>query len=192
MNDKRILTTGEIANYCGVNFRTVIRWIQRGQLRAYQLPGRGDNRVEVHNFILFLRENNIPIPRDFLHLARRVLVVEDDPVVAQTIERVLVKHNFDVFNAQDGFSAGSLLREHLPCVMTLDLRMPGLGGFDVIEYVRLAPDLSRTKILVVSALEDIELDRARLLGADDILQKPFELEELARRVVRLAGVELRA
>ncbi|MGE4601852.1 MAG: response regulator, partial [Planctomycetota bacterium] len=70
--------------------------------------------------------------------------------------------------------------------------MPGLGGFDVIEYVRLAPDLSRTKILVVSALEDIELDRARLLGADDILQKPFELEELARRVVQLAGVELRA
>ena len=66
MNDKRILTTGEIANYCGVNFRTVIRWIQRGQLRAYQLPGRGDNRVEVHNFIAFLRENNIPIPRDFL------------------------------------------------------------------------------------------------------------------------------
>ena len=57
MNDKRTLTTGEIANYCGVNFRTVIRWIQRGQLRAYQLPGRGDNRVEVHNFIAFLREN---------------------------------------------------------------------------------------------------------------------------------------
>ena len=57
--------------------------------------------------------------------------------------------------------------------MTLDLRMPGLGGFDVIEYVRLAPDLSRTKILVVSALENVELDRARLLGADDILQKPL-------------------
>ena len=78
------------------------------------------------------------------------------------------------------------------CVMTLDLRMPGLGGFDVIEYVRLAPDLNRTKILVVSALENIELDRARLLGADDILQKPFEAEELAARVVRMAGVELRA
>ena len=100
------LTTGEIANYCGVNFRTVIRWIQRGQLRAYQLPGRGDNRVEVHNFIAFLRENNIPIPRDFLHLARRVLVVENDPAVSQAIERVLRKHNFDVYNAQDGFPPG--------------------------------------------------------------------------------------
>jgi DNA-binding response OmpR family regulator len=118
-------------------------------------------------------------------------VVEDDVLVAQAIERVLRKHNFDVYVAQDGFSAGSLLREHLPCVMTLDLRMPGLGGFDVIEYVRLAPDLNLTKILVVSAMEDIELDRARLLGADDILPKPFEPEELAARVVRMAGVALR-
>ena len=192
MNDKRTLTTGEIANYCGVNFRTVIRWIQRGQLRAYQLPGRGDNRVEVNNFISFLRENNIPIPRDFLHLARRVLVVEKEPTVAKAIEVTLRKHNFDVYMAQDGFCAGSLLREHLPAVMTIDLRVPGLGGFDVIEYVRLAPELAKTKILVISAMDQADLDRARLLGADDILAKPFDPEELARRVVRLAGSDLRA
>jgi len=192
MNDKRTLTTGEIADYCGVNFRTVIRWIQRGQLRAYQLPGRGDNRVEVHNFLAFLRDNNIPIPRDFLHLARRVLVVEDDLAVAQAIERVLVKHNFEVYVAQDGFQAGALLREHLPCVMTLDLKMPGLGGMDVIEYVRLAPELSKTKILVVSGMTEEELEHSLSLGADGVLRKPFKPEDLASRVVSLAGIELRA
>jgi len=63
--DKRTLTTGEIARYCGVNFRTVIRWIKRGYLNAFQLPGRGDNRVEVEDFLIFLKKNNIPIPEEF-------------------------------------------------------------------------------------------------------------------------------
>ena len=58
------LTTGEIARYCGVNFRTVIRWIKRGHLRAYQLPGRGDNRVELEDFLEFLREHRMPIPEE--------------------------------------------------------------------------------------------------------------------------------
>ena len=61
---KRILTTGEIAEYCGVNFRTVIRWIKRGHLEAYQLPGRGDNRIKVEDFIHFLDEHKMPIPDD--------------------------------------------------------------------------------------------------------------------------------
>jgi excisionase family DNA binding protein len=63
--EKRTLTTGEIAQYCGVNFRTVIRWIKRGYLDAFQLPGRGDNRIEVEDFLVFLKKNNIPIPKEF-------------------------------------------------------------------------------------------------------------------------------
>ena len=59
---KRVLTTGEVADYCGVNFRTVIRWIKRGQLDAYQLPGRGDNRIEVDDFIDFLITHKMPVP----------------------------------------------------------------------------------------------------------------------------------
>jgi excisionase family DNA binding protein len=62
--EKRTLTTGEIAHYCGVNFRTVIRWIKRGYLNAFQLPGRGDNRVEVGDFLAFLERHNIPIPEE--------------------------------------------------------------------------------------------------------------------------------
>ena len=65
MQAKQILTTGEIARYCGVNFRTVIRWIERGRLKAYQLPGRGDNRVTVEDFIDFLKVNSMPIPEEF-------------------------------------------------------------------------------------------------------------------------------
>jgi excisionase family DNA binding protein len=51
VTDKQALTTGEAAKYCGVNFRTVIRWIERGHLDAYKLPGRGDNRIPVDTFV---------------------------------------------------------------------------------------------------------------------------------------------
>lgn len=192
MKHKRTLTTGEIADYCGVNFRTVIRWIQRGQLRAYQLPGRGDNRVEVHNFIAFLRENQIPIPRDFLHLARKVLIIDDDQEVTRMIQRILRTHDFEAYSADDGFQAGSLLREHLPCVMTVDLNMPGVSGYEVIEHVRLSPELRTTKILVISALPEEDLHKAIRLGADEFLPKPFTPSDLAAKVLQLAGTEIGA
>lgn len=65
MLERQVLTTGEIAKYCGVNSRTVIRWIERGHLRAYHLPGRGDSRVEVQDFLDFLRRHQMPVPEEF-------------------------------------------------------------------------------------------------------------------------------
>ncbi|MAY15382.1 MAG: response regulator, partial [Oceanospirillaceae bacterium] len=77
MREKQALTTGEVAKYCGVNFRTVIRWIERGHLDAYKLPGRGDNRIPVSSFITFLQDNNMPVPGD-LSLGVRTLVLLAD------------------------------------------------------------------------------------------------------------------
>ena len=60
--NRRMLTTGDIARHCDVTPRTVIRWIQRGHLKAHQLPGRGDNRVDPTDFLQFLEVNALPIP----------------------------------------------------------------------------------------------------------------------------------
>ena len=74
---KEVLTTGEVARYCGVNFRTVIRWIKKGHLNSYQLPGRGDNRIPVNDFLSFLRENRIPVPVEYRECSKTVIIVED-------------------------------------------------------------------------------------------------------------------
>ena len=63
-------------------------------------------------------------------------------------------------------------------MVTLDLRMPGLDGFEVLDYIRSNPDLSGTKILVISAELDDNLDRAIQSGADAVLSKPFENKAL--------------
>lgn len=179
------LTTGDIAKYCGVNFRTVIRWIDKGHLKAFKLPGRGNNRVEAHDFLDFLEQYKIPVPEELRHLTRRVLVVDDDPITAETIQRTLQKGGFEAKTVNDGFQAGAALMSYLPAVMTLDLQMPGLDGFDVLEFVRKEKKLARIKVLVVSASEKSVLQRALDAGADDVLEKPFDLDELNSKVNRL-------
>lgn len=184
---KRNLTTGDIAKLCGVNFRTVIRWIQRGHLKAFQLPGRGDNRVQINDFLGFLRDNNMPIPDELQPTSRRVLIVEDDDKMAKLMERSLKRAGFDTAIAADGFAAGSMANSFQPVVITLDIKMPGLGGIDVLKGIRSNSALATAKVLVVSAMPQEQLDEARAAGADDVLAKPFKGPELVDRINQLAG-----
>ena len=88
MAKKKYLTTGDISKLCGVNFRTVIRWIKAGNLKAFPLPGtRGDNGVQVADFLDFLRKNNIPIPEEPQPPVHKVLIVEDEEKMAKALAR---------------------------------------------------------------------------------------------------------
>ena len=85
MREKQALTTGEVAKYCGVNFRTVIRWIERGHLDAYKLPGRGDNRIPVESFVDFLNNNNMPIPEELDTGGHKLVLLADVDEVSTEI-----------------------------------------------------------------------------------------------------------
>ena len=187
MTERRALTTGEIAKACDVNLRTVVRWIERGHLKAYQLPGRGDNRVEIPDFLDFLRRNRMPVPEAFRAETRRVLVVEDDPDVAGVMQRILARGGYEVQVAADGFAAGTLLGTFLPAIVTMDLGMQGLSGIEVVRQIRANPKLSGLRILIVSAMPPKEVEEALAAGADDALSKPFEAKALLDKVGRLAG-----
>lgn len=188
MAELKVLTTGEAAKYCGVNFRTVIRWIDKGRLSAYKLPGRGDHRIKVDDFLLFLKENEMPIPEDLLETRRSVLVIEDQQEMASAIRRVLLRQGYEVTVAENGFAAGTLLSSVKPALVTLDLKMPGMDGYQVLDYIRNHPDYSKTRVLVVSAENEEGLARAKSLGADDILPKPFSNEDLVAKVEELVAV----
>lgn len=180
-----VLTTGEAAHICGVNFRTVSRWIERGLLQAYKLPGRGDRRVLGVELLRFMRENNIPERNASASLTRRVLIADDEPSMARAIERVLRQAGFETMIASNGFEAGALLSTFRPGVMTLDLRMPGSDGLEVLRFLQTAELPTPTKILVVSADTDSRLQEALNLGADRVLRKPFGNDELLLEVERM-------
>lgn len=181
----KILTTGDIAKYCQVNFRTVIRWIERGLLKAHKLPGRGDNRVQVDDFVAFLQANDMPIPDELAVMNRRVLIVEDDAIVAKVIEKALQLAGYETRIAHSGFHAGIEVSDFAPSLVTLDLDIPGLGGLEVLKYIRNTPTLTHIKVLVVSGLHQEELDKALDYGANAVMMKPVKPEALRLKAAEL-------
>src|SRR6266550_1145544 len=112
--------------------------------------------------------------------ARRILVVDDDPMVATTVQRVLRPEGYDVDIALGGAQALEQARALRPDLVILDLMMPGVDGFEVCRQLRANRDLP---ILMLTARSGT-VDRVKGLdtGADDYLVKPFAYAELLARV----------
>jgi two-component system response regulator MprA len=112
--------------------------------------------------------------------ARRILVVDDDPMVATTVQRVLRPEGYDVDVALGGAEALEQARAHRPDLVVLDLMMPGIDGLEVCRQLRASGNLP---ILMLTARSGTA-DRVRGLdtGADDYLVKPFAYAELLARV----------
>ncbi|HXN03951.1 MAG TPA: response regulator transcription factor [Candidatus Acidoferrum sp.] len=111
---------------------------------------------------------------------RRILVVDDDPMVATTIQRVLRPEGYDVDVALGGEAALQQAHAHRPDLVVLDLMMPGIDGLEVCRQLRVNGSLP---ILMLTARSGTA-DRVRGLdtGADDYLVKPFAYTELLARV----------
>ncbi|MFN6263274.1 MAG: response regulator [Chromatiaceae bacterium] len=195
----KTLKPGEIAAYCDVHHRTVSRWISQGQLKGHKLPGRGNYRVLLTDFISFLQLQKMPMPPELADSMResepevapaaaqdrRILVIDDEASYRHAIKRVLFSSGYQLDFAADGFQAGVKIAGGQPDLITLDLSMPGLDGFDVIRYIRQQPELESVRILVISGLGSQELAQAKALGADATLSKPFENNQLLELVQQL-------
>ena len=110
----------------------------------------------------------------------RVLVVEDDPTVAEVVRRYLERDGFDVEAVGDGREALNRADERAPDLVVLDIMLPGLDGLEVCRELR-----SRTPVPVIMlTARGTEEDRVvgLELGADDYVAKPFSPRELAARV----------
>jgi excisionase family DNA binding protein len=173
-----VYTTGDVAKFTGVNFRTVIRWIERGELSGYKLPGRGDHRVTKSSLVIFMVSNGMPIPLELSGVELKALIVDDDAPMANAIARVLKRAGWDVQVANDGFEAGMHLISFQPSLLILDLKMPSMDGFSVLASTRDKPEFDPLKILVVSGQQQGELDKALKSGANAALAKPFSNEQL--------------
>jgi excisionase family DNA binding protein len=186
----KTLKPSEIAAYCDVHQRTVSRWIAKGELKGHKLPGRGNYRVQLQDFLVFLQKFKMPVPANLPSLQNpSVLVIEDELGYINALKRLFSKEGFEVFAAQDGFAAGVNLLTLKPDLVTLDINMPGLDGFEVLSYIRSHAELCNIKVIVVSGLSALELEQAKQLGADACLMKPFqnaELISLARQLIEQA------
>jgi len=110
-----------------------------------------------------------------------ILVVEDDPIIRQTVEYALKRAGFSTHSTGDGEAALRLAEKTEPDLVLLDLMLPGMDGYQIAEHLRERDE--EIAIIMVTAL-DADRDKVRGLdaGADDYITKPFSMEELLARV----------
>jgi len=113
----------------------------------------------------------------------RVLIIEDDPSIAEAVQRVVAKQNGTGVIAGDGRNGLRNFFEDRPDLVVLDIGLPGMDGWEVLERIR---DLSEVPVLILTA-HDLEHEKVRGLtaGADDYLTKPFGVQELGARIQAL-------
>ncbi len=122
--------------------------------------------------------------------ARSILLVDDEPNIAFSLEYLMRRDGYDVRTASDGDAALQCVRERKPDLLLLDVMMPKRDGYEVCQTLRSDPETADIKIVVLTAKGGaIEGEKALALGADAFFSKPFGLEELSRRVRELLGEE---
>ncbi len=181
----RFLTTHQIAKMLGVSERTVANWIDRSHLDAFRTPG-GHRRVSPASLKEFLRKRKMPIP-DELAEDVRILIVEDDPLVAQTLHGYLESDNpkYDVAAINDGVSALIDIGNRKPHVVLLDILMPGMDGLEVCRKIRDNPSLADVKVIFVTGYAEVDPETiVRDTGASDVLRKPVRGPALREAVER--------
>ena len=119
----------------------------------------------------------------------RVLVVDDDDVIRQLITVNLELEGFEVSTAIDGQDCLDKVKDVDPIVVTLDVMMPRLDGWDAADQLRADPATAGIKVLLLSArAQEADLQRGSRIGVDAYLTKPFDPDELIVTVRRLAGL----
>lgn len=118
--------------------------------------------------------------------ADRVLVVDDEPDIVALVAYHLARAGYRVSTASSGTDAVDVATRECPSLIVLDLMLPGLSGFDVLERLRASERTRDVAVLMLTARKE-EPDRIRglSLGADDYLTKPFSPQELVLRVAAI-------
>ncbi|VEN74901.1 Histidine kinase [Candidatus Desulfarcum epimagneticum] len=180
-----ILTVVKAAKHCNVSPKTIINWIDSGNIEAYKTVG-GHRRIKKTDLERFMRRQGIPIPDDpDTSERKRILVVDDDPIIVETIVQALEEDeaDYEVISASDGFEAGLQINHFKPHVMILDIMMPDIKGYEVCEKIKSSPETRNTKIIVLSAyLDDEKFNEMKKHGADACFSKPLPLDRLRREV----------
>ena len=181
----------EVAKLCGVVNQTAINWIKNNHLKAFKTPG-GQFRVYPKDLLEFMRSRNINIPSELRAacdetepVSYGILIVDDDKglnsVIASFIKKRLT--NLSVYQAFDGFEAGSLMVEKQPRILLLDLDIPGIDGFDLCKRINESDRYGKPSIIVITALENDDIEkRVKELGAHSFMRKPLDLLKILETV----------
>ena len=115
----------------------------------------------------------------------RALIVEDDPAIRRLVEKLLSRHHIVVDTAADGRTAIEKLEKNRYTVIVLDLMVPEVSGFEVIDFLK--RQNSRTPVAVVSAVSQQALTTLDLDVVKLVISKPFDVDEFTKAILTLCA-----
>ena len=126
------------------------------------------------------------LPRAGHRDGKRILVVDDEPRMINFIRMNLELEGHQVIEAHTGLEALEAIRTKLPDIVLLDVMMPDLDGFEVLETIR---EVSNVPVIMLTAKgREVEREKGLALGADDYVIKPFSTQEVVEKVQELLGL----
>jgi DNA-binding response OmpR family regulator len=121
-------------------------------------------------------------------MAVRILIVEDEPHIIESLSFVLGREGFVVSSVLDGESALETLRREPPDLVILDVMLPKLSGFEVLKVVKSDPALKSIPVIILTAKGQLQDRRlAEEIGSDGFMTKPFSNRDVVDNVRRLIG-----
>jgi excisionase family DNA binding protein len=187
---KTVFTTGEAAKICNVSQQTIIRCFDSGQLKGFRVPGSRFRRIPRDVLYKFMKDNGIPT--DALESGKRkALLVDDDEELVEMLRDLLeADGRFEVRIANNGFDAGMMVKEYHPDIIVLDVMLPDINGKEVCQRVRGDSAMDDVKIVCISGMvEQDKIADLKAAGANDFLQKPFDIETLVERMCKQLDIE---
>jgi len=184
INMAKNLSTFAIAEMLHVDPGSVANWIDQNLLKAHRTPG-GHRRVATEDLVLFLREHKMPIPAELDATPIRILVVDDEPAITQLIGRALkaAHPEYEIHEAHDGFRAGTLVATLKPDVVVLDLRMPGMDGYEVCRLIKSQDATRHAEVVAITAYPSPEnQQKIKDCGARVCISKPLDMAQLLHEV----------
>ena len=180
---KAVYTPNEVAELLMVSPVTIRQWAQKGMIEAMTTAG-GHRRFSLEAVRQFARERDIDLSLTLGDDASSLLIVDDD----EQLNRFLVAlfnsrvSSLTVHSAADGFQAGRLMQAHVPDVVLLDVMMPGIDGVAVCKSIKGDAKTAHARVIGMTGFYSDELAaRMRAAGAETLLRKPFDNEEVIRR-----------
>lgn len=122
-------------------------------------------------------------------MAKKILIVDDEPNIVISLEFLMKKEGFEVAVAADGDEALSKVGSFAPDLVLLDVMMPKKSGFEVCEALRADPAQAGLNIVMLTAKgRDTEVAKGLAIGANAYVTKPFSTKDLVAQVKGMLGV----
>jgi CheY-like chemotaxis protein len=194
---KRFFTSAEVGRICGMSVPTVLKRFEEGLLKGYKTRGdKGELRVPRAYLIDFMER--LGIPREELErteiatVKRRILMVDDDEVLLKALRMNFMQDtriDVEVRVASNAVDTLFAVGNSKPDLIILDLKIPGMRGEKVLEFLKASSHLTETKVVVFSGYPRLK-PKVLKAGADDFVAKP-DVKALKTTVYALLGIERR-